>query len=117
MVQVYNRLVFHRRVRFAASLFYIILHVHSAAQGRKPLRNLNRLHSTRARLRGKATGYIYIYTVRYDKMPAGEDDARHIAASSAKARGSNLYAAGNFAQVGNYESEILFFISDPLFSF
>ena len=50
-------------------------------------------------------------------MPAGEDDARHIAASSAKARGSNLYAAGNFAQVGNYESEILFFISDPLFSF
>lgn len=32
-------------------------------------------------------------------MPAGENDARHIAASTAKARGSECYAAGNFAQV------------------
>jgi hypothetical protein len=32
-------------------------------------------------------------------MPAGEADARHVAAASAKARGSQLYADDNFAQV------------------
>lgn len=33
------------------------------------------------------------------RMPAGENDARHIAASTAKARGSECYAAGNYGQV------------------
>jgi|AntAceMinimDraft_5_1070358.scaffolds.fasta_scaffold38579_1 hypothetical protein len=40
-------------------------------------------------------------------MPAGEGDARHRAASTAKVRGSGLYEAGNFAQVRKKKAEIL----------